>query len=136
MDFYFLLVFGIVCFSSLVIVFWFDAGAILQLLDVLQLIPYLLYMQVDHPVIVRKFFLLFSSYYDFNFFRDLFKERFTMFSLPGFAKEGVDSLFVRNSQRYLLLFAILLFCFLFSKIGLALLNYCTSYTCRCIKLSR
>ena len=108
MDFYFLIVFGVVCFSSFVILLFFDAASILQLFDVLQLIPYLIYMQVDHPVIVKKFYHLFSVYYDFNYFADVIQNRYTMLSLAGFKKEGTDSLFVRNSQRYIFLFAILL----------------------------
>ena len=116
MNYYFLIVFGVVCLSSLVIVIWFDAGAIIQLLDVVQLIPYLVFMQVNYPVIVTKFFRLFSVYYDFNFLDDLIKDKYIMLSLPGFKKVGIDSLFVRNSQRYIILFAALLLFYVIARL--------------------
>ena len=133
MDFYFLLVFGFVCFSSVLIVFWLDVGSILQLFDALQIIPYLIYMQVNHTVLTKKFFSLFSKYYDFNFFEDIINERFLMRSLEGFKKEGVDSLFVRNSQRYLFLFASLLIFYLFVRLIQLIFNRYDASLPNCMK---
>jgi hypothetical protein len=70
-------------------------------------IRFLLYIQVDYPVKVEYFFYIFGSI-SANVFPSLIQDNFKMYSKKGFRDRGIDALFIRNVEKYIVIFVVLL----------------------------
>lgn len=77
---------------------FFHPALIVSLLDTLQMISYILYMQINYPVLVKDFFEIFEIF-DFDFLPPIVPENKYHTSSPkGFRDNEVDGLFFRNAS--------------------------------------
>lgn len=73
----------------------------LKLIDILQVIKYILFVNVTYPRIVDDFIAIFAPF-DFEFLKlDLVPQNYGKFDSPkSFKSQGVDSLWINNCQQY------------------------------------
>ena len=91
------------------IVLFSSPALMIQLFDILQILRYILYVQVDYPKPVVDFFNLFGAALNFEFLPDIIPAKLDPMRAPkGFQKNGLDGLFLRNVQQYIVIGGFLL----------------------------
>ena len=98
--------------TSAPLVFYSAPMVFFQFFDIVQVLRFILYLQVNYPAIVEEFFEFFSVVTDLKFMPKLIGgDRDKMFSQLGFRNRGFDGLFLRNVQQFLQILAIIVACY-------------------------
>ena len=88
----------------------------IQLIDVFQFIKYIQFIDIDYPNLLDEFFALFEPF-DFNIIPNLIPDYLgTMDSPNKFYSRGFQSIYLKESQDYLISLVILLVTYSFVKI--------------------